>query len=138
MILHQSHFACDCVTYFTVQETDQNSLENSDLVFLGEVLKTGKDFVITVKEVFKGSLITDTLRGSQDNLRSNCVFYPSKTGLYLIYGNMSDQQILELNQCAATRSVDLTDHTYVVNMESGSESIIKHTRSWIDHLRMQK
>jgi len=131
--------SCDCIEYLRFSDTDSVSFENSDLVLIAEVIYSGKEYKFVLIEKFKGQTLNDTLSGesiSEDGFFDNCTYYPTKTGRFLLYLDVNTvmpngETTYIASQCAASRSLDLEDRTYVVPSQNEDHNLSKWTNTWI-------
>lgn len=67
---------------------DNDSYEWSDLVIIGNVIKTGINHQIEVTEILKGKIETEIIYGTttvEDEVLDGCSFSPRDKGEYLFY-----------------------------------------------------
>lgn len=108
-----SSSACDCVRIKNLQDTRITSYEESDLVFIGQVVSIEENlqyehegwadnriFEIEVTEGFKGANVGDILKGRS---LTSCSTAP-KPGIWLIYANIDDKGFMTLSYCGLSRA----------------------------------
>lgn len=96
--------ACKCKTIKSYDELINISYNSSNLVFLGELIKldTLKDeYSFLVLELFKGDNKTDTIIYKP---QTSCSLYISEKGRWIIYGNIINDNYIDISQCGASRS----------------------------------
>ncbi len=135
-------FACECGEY-KLRELDSLSYESSDLVIIGNVIKTGINYQIEIIEVLKGTVQKEIIYGlvvSKDGYVNSCTSYPDKKGKYLFYLNRVEENgiFYEYSQCSGTRKLDFS--TVVVSLDTNKtkKELIAETEKWIDELRKRK
>jgi hypothetical protein len=103
-LLHfQISYACDCKSFETIKEKQDYEYENSNIIFIGEVLEINKvnhTFKVKIIELFKGTEKAQIINGKFD---IQCGPYINSGGKWLIYGNIIDKT-LEVTPCGLTRS----------------------------------
>ena len=85
LTLSFNSIACECPEY-ALRELDNESYEWSDLVIMGNVIKTGTNYQIEVTEVLKGYIEDEVIYGTtitEDGLFDGCSFFPRDKGEYL-------------------------------------------------------
>jgi hypothetical protein len=108
-----SAFACDCTRNSNLKEAQKASFEESDLVFIGEVVSIGENlkykykgwfdnriFEIEVTEGFKGATIGDILKGRS---LTSCSTAP-EPGIWLIYANIDEEGFMTFSYCGLSRA----------------------------------
>lgn len=101
----QKAYSCQCKEY--ARDTlYQISYELADIVFLGELINSEDEFSYKFKiyEVFKGEYTCDTITYKP---MTNCSLYPYPGGLWLIYANFTQGDIIDIDGCLA--SINLTN-----------------------------
>ena len=123
---------------------DNESYKLSDLVIVGNVIKTGTNYQIEVIEVLKGTVQKKLIYGStisEDGYINSCTSYPNKKGKYLFYLNRVEKNgsiFYEYSQCSGTRKLDLSTVVFSLNTDKTKKELIAETANWIDALRKRK
>ena len=97
-------FACDCKVPKSLKAVQDREFENSECIFIGEVIKIDTEknsFEIKVIESFSGDEIGKIYSGIYDDL---CGPIIDEKGKWLIYANYSSDNLIEINACGITRS----------------------------------
>jgi hypothetical protein len=98
--------ACQCMDYYSLDSLRSISFEDSDIVFLGELVAndtTDYSYEFLIYELFKGDFKTTRVKGKYF---SSCSMYPSDGKMWLIYGRFEQDSLIDINQCLASRSFD--------------------------------
>jgi len=98
-------FACDCKNLGNLKVLQEIEFDNSECVFIGEVLEIDSDnntFKVKVIESFKGNELGKTYNGIYDKF---CGPIIDEKGKWLIYGNFNSKNQVEINYCGLTRSL---------------------------------
>ncbi len=96
--------ACTCSVPKSLKAIQDFEFENSECIFIGEVLELDPDssiFKFKVVESFKGEEIGTVYSGKYDKM---CGPIIDETGNWLIYGNFNDENQIVINHCGLTRS----------------------------------
>ncbi len=103
LLIPNVSFACECLPRSLVSA--QNiEFENSDCILIGEVLEIdpkNDTFKVKVIESFNGDENEIVYNGIYNRF---CAPIINKKGKWLIYGNINDDGLLEINACGLTRS----------------------------------
>jgi hypothetical protein len=97
-------FACDCRSR-TLKEAQSESINNSPLIFVGDVLFSDQEkqtYDIEIVEVFKGEVKTKIIKGK---LMDSCSRLPDK-GLWIIYAKSFENGVIEFDICGLSRSFE--------------------------------
>lgn len=97
-------YACDCKSFETIKEKQDFEYENSNSIFIGEILEinhVNHTLKVKIIELFKGTKDDQIINGKFDE---QCGPYISSKGKWLIYGNIIGN-ILEIKPCGLTRSI---------------------------------
>ena len=97
-------FACSCAIPKSLKAIQDYEFENSDCIFIGEVLEfdsTYNTFKIKVVESFNGDEKGKIYNGVYDQ---QCGPIIDGNGKWLVYGNINSENQLEINTCGLTRS----------------------------------
>ncbi len=105
IFLGQKAYSCQCKEY-AKDTLYQVSYKLADIVFLGELIDSEDEFSYKFKiyEVFKGEYTCDTITYKP---MTNCSLYPYPDGLWLIYANFTQGDIIDIDGCLA--SINLTN-----------------------------
>ncbi|WP_396591161.1 hypothetical protein [Allomuricauda sp. R78024] len=96
--------ACSCKVPESLKEIQDSEFENSECIFIGEVLEVdafNNSFKFKVIESFKDEKSGEIYNGKYDAL---CGPIINETGKWLIYGNFNDENQIVINHCGLTRS----------------------------------
>lgn len=86
-------------------ETVNLNIKNSDLIFIGEVIKAeGESYSFKVIDVFKGSIASDTIHGEAHGPGS-CSITPYIGGLWVVYTHQDERGMIDLTFCNLSRSL---------------------------------
>ncbi|QWX85417.1 hypothetical protein H0I23_07190 [Cellulophaga sp. HaHaR_3_176] len=105
-LISYNAFACTCSIPKSLKAIQDYEFQNSDCIFIGEVLKIdfeNSTFEIKVVESFNGDGIGNIYEGTYDNY---CGPIINKEGRWLIYGNYNTENLIEINACGLTRSFE--------------------------------
>ncbi len=97
-------FACKCVEYDR-EKMVEYGLHKYDIVFYGELIERdtiNQTYSFKIIELFKGIFISKTIEGVSEG--SDCGLFPDKKGLWIVYGNFNDENIISLSMCSPTQS----------------------------------
>ena len=136
-------FACECPEY-NLKDLDYQSYEWSDLIIIGNIIKTGTNYKIDVKEVLKGKTTTDIIEGmtiGENEVLNNCTFYPRTKGEYLLYLKMvliDGETYFYSSECLGSRLLNLEYIPVSLNTEKSKSQLIDETMEWIIELRKGK
>lgn|GEM_PF-3083621 len=133
-------FACECPEY-ELRELDSLSYEWSDLVIIGNVIKTGTNFQIQVTEILKGIVSEKIIYGTtiaKDGLDDGCSFSPNQKGEYIFYLKKTEkngQPFYLYSQCLGTRPLNFDFYPIPLRTDKSKSELIAATENWIDELR---
>jgi hypothetical protein len=133
IIISLKSFACECPEY-DLQKLDSESYEWSDLVLIGEVIKTGTNFQIKVTETLKGKV-------TEDGLLGGCSFFPNEKGEYLFYlkeTKKNGKSFYLYSQCLGTRRMDFENDVIPLRTNKTKAELIVATEKYIEELRKRK
>jgi hypothetical protein len=143
LIFSAKSIACECPMY-NLKKLDNVSYEWSDIILIGEIIKTGTEYQIKVVEVLKGEIDKNLIIGKTigDNEEfNNCTFYPDRKGEYLLYLKktiISETTYYYTSQCLGSRLLNLDYNPVSLYTEKNKTEIISETNKWIDKLREEK
>ena len=103
LLIPKVSFACECLPSSLVS-AQKIEFENSDCILIGEVLEIdpkNDTFKVKVIESFNGDENDIVYNGIYNRF---CAPIINKKGKWLIYGNINDDGLLEINACGLTRS----------------------------------
>ena len=137
-------YSCECPET-SLNQLDSLSYSQYDLVIIGEVIKTGINYEIVVKEVFKGQTDSDTLKGTiylnSEKEESSCTSIFHKNGNYLLYldkKKINNKTYCYTDECNASRSLDTTVLPFVLDWQKPKGELLQYTNDWIEQLRLLK
>jgi hypothetical protein len=136
-------FACECLEY-NLKELDNISYEASDLIVIGNVVKTGANYQIEVIEVLNGNIREKLIYGttiSEDGIIESCSSVPFDKGKYLFYLNRTEkngQPFYLYSGCLGTRKLNLDFYPVSLKTEKSKTELITDTQNWINELRKKK
>lgn len=143
LALSAKTFACECPEY-NLEELDKVSYEWSDVILIGEIIKTGTDYQIKVIEVLKWKIdeeiITGKTIGDSEEF-NNCTFYPNRKGEYLLYLKkivINGMTYYYSSECLGSRLLNLDYSPVSLDTEKSKAEIISETNKWINKLRKEK
>jgi hypothetical protein len=96
--------ACECTIPKDLTSVQTNEFENSDCIFVGEVIVLDSEkgtFKVKVAESFNGDKKGEIYNGIYN---FTCEPIINKKGKWLIYGNINEDGFLEISLCGLTRS----------------------------------
>ena|SRR5690554_5209579 len=131
--------ACECSEY-SLEKLDQESYAWSDVIVIGDIIKTGTKYKIEVSEVLRGQVQKETLEGFTE-LDEPCTFYPSRKGTYIIYLRkivIEDSTYYYSSECLGSRLLNLAYYPVSLKSNKSKEELLDMTNSWIDELRKRK
>ncbi|PQB07308.1 hypothetical protein BST83_09175 [Polaribacter filamentus] len=108
--------ACNCSIPKSLKAVQDYEFENSECIFIGEVLKIDSEkntFEIRVVESFNGDEIGKIYSGIYDN---QCGPTIDGKGKWLIYANSYENKI-EINTCGLTRSFEYPESNITATSE---------------------
>lgn len=135
--------ACECPEY-NLENLDKVSYEWSDVILIGEIIKTGTDFKIKVTEVLKGKIVANIIIGKtigDSEEFNNCTFYPNRKGEYLLYLKkivINGMICYYSSECLGSRLLNLDYSPVSLDTRKSKEEIIAETNKWISKLRKEK
>ena len=103
-------FACSCPVYKNLQIFQFAEFDQSECVFIGEVLEFNleeKSYRIKVLDSFKGTENGLIYEGIYDE---QCGPIINELGKWIFYGRTDSNGILKINECGLTRSFDNPVH----------------------------
>jgi len=135
--------ACECPEY-DLKTLDKESYEWSDVIVIGEVIKTGANYKIIVTELIKGKTESDTLLGTiyeSDGVINSCLFFPNQKGKYLFYLNkikLNGKTYFQYSQCLGTRMLNMETYPISLETKKTKEELIEETKLWIEAMKRKK
>lgn len=132
--------ACECPQY-ELDILDEKSYEFSDLIIIGEVIKTGSDYKIKVIEVLKGNITEQIINGTitdEKEYINSCLSLPKIKGKYLFYLNeikKKDKKFYTYSSCSGTRLLDMSSLPVSLSSNKTKSELVKETENWIKILR---
>jgi hypothetical protein len=143
LTLSLNSIACECPEY-GLKELDNESYEWSDLVVIGNVIKTGTNYQIEVTEVLKGKAENNIILGTittEDGVFDGCSFFPDNKGEYLFYLKRTmknGKPFYMYSQCLGTRLLNFDSYPIPLRTDKTKLELIAETESWINELRKRK
>ncbi len=135
--------ACECPEY-NLEKLDKVSYEWSDVILIGEIIKTGIDYKIMVIEDLKGKMNEKIIVGKTigDTLEfDTCTFCPNRKGEYLLYLKkivINGIVYYYSSECLGSRLLNLEYSPVSLDTKKSKEEIISETNNWINKLRKEK
>jgi hypothetical protein len=114
-------FACSCPVYKNLEIFQFAEFEQSECVFIGEVLEFNPDeksYRIKVVDSFKGTENGLIFEGTYDQ---QCGPIINGLGKWIFYGHTDSNGILRVNECGLTRSFENPVHGLTDFEKSDSE-----------------
>ncbi len=100
-----SSFSCQCKSYSGgIDSLRKISFTYSDVVFLGELIEFDTlthSYTFEILELFKGNITKRYIKG---RLFTSCSLFPDKLGIWIIYADLIEPDVIDINQCLASRS----------------------------------
>ena len=96
-------FGCDCKNLGPLDSLRQISYNESDFVFLGELIEVDTiyfTFTFRIIEKFKGEVRNSIIKGK---CFDSCSIFPRDKCLWIIYAD-TKEGLIDINQCLASRS----------------------------------
>ena len=136
------NYACECGEY-DLTELDERSYEYSDVVLIGEVIKTGINYRIRVKEVLKGKVETSIILGTiyKNGGYNTCTGIPRRLGEYLFYLEKfteKRQTLYRYSSCLGSRLLNFEAVVIPLRTNKKKSELIDQTNQWIRKLRKEK
>ena len=97
-------YCCDCKDLGSLDSLRIISYNNSELVFLGELIDfdtTDYSYTFRIIELFKGESKTIIKKGKYFD---SCSQFPKDKGKWIIYANYRENDLIDISQCLASRS----------------------------------
>ena len=114
-------FACTCPVYKNLEIFQFGEFEQSECVFIGEVLEFNpleKSYRIKVVDSFKGTDNGLIYEGTYDQ---QCGPIINGLGKWIFYGHTDSNGVLNVNECGLTRSFENPEHDFLDFEKSKSE-----------------
>ena len=95
--------ACDCKGIKNLEEAQEWSYNEYNLIFIGAVVQDGDEntYAMEIIELLKGDIVSKVVHGKA---RSSCSYYPPGTdGLWLVYVHYSSDRPIDINMCGLSR-----------------------------------
>jgi len=105
-LISSKAIACNCTIPKSLKAIQDYEFENSECIFIGEIIKIDSEnnsFEIKIVESFNGDEIGKTYSGIYDKY---CGPIIDEKGKWLIYGNFNSENLIEINTCGLTRSLE--------------------------------
>jgi len=114
-------FACSCPVYKNLEIFQFAEFEQSECIFIGEVLEFNPDeksFRIKVVDSLKGTENGLIYEGTYDQ---QCGPTINGLGKWIFYGHTDSNGVLKINECGLTRSLANPVHSFLYFEKSDSE-----------------
>ncbi len=115
LLISAKSFSCTCPNPKSIKAIQDYEFENSDCVFVGEVLEVNMNdntFKIKVIESFKGKDKETIYIGTYDE---QCGPIIDEKGKWLVYARFNSENILKINECGLTRSLKNPEYNNVID-----------------------
>ncbi|MUP46063.1 hypothetical protein E0K83_09940 [Gramella sp. BOM4] len=135
--------ACECPEY-RLRELDNESYNWSDVIVIGDVVKTGRNYKIRVRELLKGNTKSSVLNGTiigEDEIFNSCTDHPNEKGKYLFYLKQIQKNAKTYylySQCLGTRRLDFGSVIIPLRTDKSKSDLIGETADWIEEMRRRK
>ena len=103
-------FSLGCRDIMTSKDAVSKGLKSSDIVFLGELVKTDtimQTYAFRTIEIFKGTTKSDTIYGTA-TLRDS--YLPTDFCLWIVYAKYNKDSTIDINFCGPTISINSPDY----------------------------
>ena len=143
IILSCKASACECPEY-SLKELDKQSYEWSDVVLIGNISSIGNKYQVEIEEILKGKITNRIIEGltiGENEVFSNCTFYPRKEGKYLLYFKMivnNGKIYYFASECLGSRLLNFEHSPVSLYTEKSKAELIEETKKWINELRFMK
>ncbi|KAA5536042.1 hypothetical protein [Paenimyroides baculatum] len=132
-------FACDCGES-DLKKIDERSYKYSDLIIIGDVVKTGENYKIKVIEVLKGEEKDKIIRGTVTDERgytNSCFTIPREKGRYIFYLNeiKKGKYFYSYSSCSGSRPLNMSVYPISLKTKMDKSELISETNNWIEILR---
>ena len=132
-------FACDCGE-LDLKRLDERSYKYSDLVIIGDVVKTGENYKIKIVEVLKGKKKGTIIKGTitdEKGYTNSCFTIPREKGRYIFYLNeiKKKKYFYSYSSCSASRPLNMSVYPISLKTEKNKSELISETNNWIETLR---
>jgi len=97
-------FCCDCKDLGPLDSLRSISYNNSDLVFLGELIEfdtINLTYTFEIIELFKGETKKELIKGKYFD---SCSKFPKEKCEWIVYAKIKDNNIIDISGCLASRS----------------------------------
>jgi hypothetical protein len=106
IILFPAHnsWGCDCKELGPLKYLRTLSIQNSHLIFLGELLTidtSTASYSLKIIELFKGEITDSIING---RYYDSCSLVPNGSGKWIIYAKFREDSFIEISSCLASRS----------------------------------
>jgi hypothetical protein len=136
-------YSCEC-SESKLKELDKQSYEWSDLVIIGDIIKTGTKYQVQINEVLKGKITISRIEGmteGENDVFDTCTFYPHVKGKYLLYLKevvINGKTSYYSSTCLGSRMLNFESSPVSLIMENSLDQLIDETSEWIKELRNRK
>lgn len=135
-------FACDCGER-ELNEIDNSSYKYSDLIIIGDVIKTGEHYKIKVIEILKGNVVGKTIKGTisdDKGFTNSCFDIPRNKERYIFYLKeiIKDKKLYSYSSCSGSRPLNMSIYPISLKTKKNKHELIIETNNWIDSLRKNR
>lgn len=130
-------FGCDCGD-LDLRSLDERSYKYSDLVIIGDVIKTGENYKIKIVEVLRGEKKGTIIKGTitdEKGYTNSCFTIPREKGRYIFYLNEIKKKKYSYSSCSASRPLNMSVYPISLKTEKNKSELISETNNWIQTLR---
>lgn len=127
-ILSYSIYACNCPVYKNLSTFQHAEFEQSECIFVGEVLEfklEEKSYRIKVLNSFKGTENGLIVEGTYDQ---QCGPIINGLGKWIFYGHTDSNGVMKVNECGLTRSFENPVHG-LTDFENSDSEIKKQAQA---------
>lgn len=105
---------CDCPITKSLKELQKTEFENSDYIFIVEVLELNER-----NGIFSFQVLESLKRNDNENIYKGiynkmCEPIVDSTGKWLIYGNLNSSGLIEINKCGLSRSIKNPEYNIMI------------------------
>ena len=110
MLISFNSFACECITYATVNGKGHKELKleasfkSSTIIFYGNYIGNGKFESI---KLYRGKkLLLNRKLIEEKDVKTNCDYYFEKNKKYLVFGRLDEYGKLQTSYCVSNTQID--------------------------------
>ncbi|MGM0579978.1 MAG: hypothetical protein ACQETL_04825 [Bacteroidota bacterium] len=103
VLFHQNSKACDCKSIENLEEIQELSYQENELIFIGEAIESNEDgtYQLRLIELLKGTLEDSVISGIT---KSSCSLHPKMHEIWLVYVNKNEDGTIEIYDCGLSRN----------------------------------